>query len=124
MVYVYSNTKDKRLVKVGSRTVGTLKDNRFIKQVIGSKHKLRYPSAWAIDAEAFDKEVRPNATEIIVIDKETGLKYHCQVKTFDRLKGELNRGFGRQYFLTLNHWLIEGNGHRQLSFWGSDGDAQ
>ena len=123
MVLVYSNTK-KKLVKCGDKVVGSLEDNRFIKLVIGSKHKLRCPRAWAIDAEAFDIEVKPNATEIAVIDKETGLEYHCSVEIFDRLKGELDRGFGRQYFLTLNHWQVEGNGHRQLSLWGNGGDAE
>ena len=120
MLNSYCSTKEKRLVKVGNKIVGCLEDNRFVKSVVGSKHKLRCPPAWAIDAEAFDTEVKPNATEITVIDKETSREYRCSVKTFDRLKGELDRGFGRQYFLPINHWRITGNGHRQLSLWGDE----
>jgi hypothetical protein len=107
-------------VKAQGKIIGYLEEGAFIKVVTGSKHRLRYPPAWAIDAEAFDTEVKPNATEIVVIDRETGIKYHTPVQTFDRLKGELNRGFGRQYFLLLNHWQVEENGNRQLSLWGGN----
>jgi hypothetical protein len=79
--------KNRELVKVGNRVVGCIEGNKFTKSVIGSKHRLRRPPAWAIDAEAFDGEVKPNAAEIVVIDKESGLEYHCTVEAFDRLKG-------------------------------------
>ena len=125
MVLIHSSTKEKRLVRVNGKTIGSLESNRFTKSVIGSKHKLRHPLAWAIDAEAFDSEIQPNATEITVIDKETGLEYHCLVDAFDRLKGELDRGFGRQYFLTLNHWQVRNNSDKQLNLfdWGGERDA-
>ena len=105
-------------IRAQGKIIGYLEDHTFIKPARGSKHRLRCPPAWAIDAEAFDSEVKPNATEIIVVDKESGIEYHCKVETFDRLKGELDRGFGRQYFLTLNHWEVRDNGHRQLGLWG------
>jgi len=115
----YCNT-NRRFVKVGNKTIGYLTGNRFIKPVVGSRHKLKYPPAWAIDAEAFDNEVKPNATEIVIQDRETGIDYHAPVSTFDRLKGELNRGWGRQYFLTLNHWEERGNGGYQLRLFGGE----
>lgn len=118
MAQIYSNTKEKRLVKVGDKVVGCLEGDKFLKAVIGSRHRLRYPPAWAIDAEAFDREVKPKTTRLVVIDKETGLEYHCPTETFDQLKGELDRGFGRQYFLTLKHWEVRGNGHKQLTLLG------
>ena len=111
-------SRNSELIKVGGKAVGCLQDNKFIKSVIGSKHRLRRPSAWAIDSNVFDERIKPNAAEIVIMDRETGKAYHCSVKAFDRLKGELDRGFGRQYFLTLSHWRIESNGHRQLSLWG------
>ena len=122
MVHIHSSTKHKRLVKVGEKIIGHIDGNRFVKQVSGSRHMLRRPPAWAIDAEAYDSEIRPNATEIVVLDKETGLEYHCSVETFDRLKGGLDRGFGRQYMLTLNHWVVRVNGHRQLGLLGQGDD--
>ena len=111
MAHIHCSTDEKRLVKADGRIIGSLEDNKFIKSVIGSKHRLRHPPAWVIDS---------SASEIVVIDKETDTKYYASVETFDQLKRELDRGFGRQYFLTLNHWRAEenNNGHRQLSLWG------
>lgn len=109
---------DKEFVKLpNGKIVGRFQENKFIKEVRGSKHKLKYPLAWAIDAEVFDNEIKPNATEILVIDKETDTKYRAPVDTFDRLKGEFDRGWGRQYFLRLDYWKVEDNGNRQLSLW-------
>jgi hypothetical protein len=116
-------SKNGELVKVGQKVVGCLQGNRFMKSVVGSKHRLRRPSAWAIDSNVFDEQIRPNATEIVIMDRETGKEYHCSVEVFDRLKGELDRGFGRQYFLTLGHWRTENNGHHQLSLWGADANG-
>jgi hypothetical protein len=108
------------------KVIGRLEEGTFIKPVVGSKHRLRTPPAWAIDAEAFDQQVKPDAKAIIVLDKETGMKYQVTVETFDRLKGELDRGWGRQYFLMLRYWQVEKNGNRQLSLfdWGGNGNGQ
>ena len=109
-------------IQAQGKVIGYLEGDTFIKPVIGSKHRLRCPPAWAIDAEAFDREVQLHATEIVVIDKETGTNFYATVDAFNRLKGELDRGFGRQYYLTLNHWSVNGNGHKQLSFWDGGSD--
>jgi len=123
MVHIYSNTK-RKLVKVGKKVVGCLEDNTFIKLVAGSKHRLRCPPAWAIDAEVFDSEIKPKASDFVVIDCETRIEYRCPVETFDRLKGELDRGFGRQYFLPIHRWKVtEPNGPRQLHLWGETSHA-
>ena len=108
----------RKTIKVGNKTIGNLEDNKFIKTVVGSKHQLKSPPAWAIDAQAFDNEVRSNVTEIVIKDKESGLEYHSSVEHFDKHKGTLDRGFGKQYFLTLNYWEERGNGPYQLSLWG------
>lgn len=107
----------KKLVKVNGKVIGWLEVDTFYKSVAGSRHKLRKPSAWAIDAEAFDREVMPIANKIVIIDKETDIEYHTSVDTFNRFKGELDRGFGKQYYLTLAHWQTKDNGHRQLGLW-------
>jgi hypothetical protein len=117
MLNTHYNTGQKRLVKVDGRIIGYLRDRTFYKSVSGSKHRLRQPPAWAIDAEAFDTEIKPNSTKIVVVDRETGMEYQASVETFERFKGELDRGFGRQYFLPLPQWQIRGNGQRQLRLW-------
>ena len=122
MVLAYnSNTNGKRLVKVGNKVIGTLSDNKFIKHVKGSKHILRHPPAIAIDTGAFDIEIRPNATEIIVIDTETSHEYYCSTDTFTRHYFKFNRGYGEQYACPINYFKEKGNGHHQLSLWGGDG---
>jgi hypothetical protein len=113
----YSNTKERYLVYVDGKIVGTIESKTFTKQVTGSRHQLRRPPAWAIDAQAYDEEIKPYANEIVILDKESGIRYHTPVETFDQLKRQLNRGFGKQYFLTLNHWQVEGNGNKQLHLW-------
>jgi hypothetical protein len=119
MSNINSITK-RKTVKVGNRTIGYFNGDRFIKPVIGSKHKLKYPPAWAIDAYAFDNEIEPNTTEIVIQNKETGTEYYASAEHFKGHKGVLDRGFGKQYFLTLNYWEERGNGHHQLSLWGGN----
>jgi len=109
------------LIRAGGRVIGRLEGGIFYKHVQASCHMLFKPRAWAIDAEAFDKHIKSNATELVVIDTETGIEYQCPTETFDMLKGELDRGFGRQYFLTLNHWRTTRNGHHQLSLFDGGG---
>jgi len=94
-------------VRVKSKTIGFIENGCFLKPVVGSKHQLREPPAWAIDADAFDEWVKPNAREIIVTDTEAKIRYKVLTETFDRLKQEMDRGFGRQYFLVLAHWTKE-----------------
>ena len=115
-ISTYCNTDN--LIKVNGRVIGKIEGSRFIKTVVGSKHQLKSPPAWAIDAQAFDNEVLPNVTEIVIRDKENSHEYHTSVEHFDKHKGTLDRGFGRQYFLTLNYWEERGNGTHQLSLWG------
>ena len=117
MVIAYSNIKGKKPVRVGDKVVGYIQGDRFIKNVRKSKHMLREPEGWAIDAYVWDKEIMPNAREFVIIDKETGDEYNCTTEVFNRLKGTIDRGFGKQYFLTLNHWQVVKAGERQLSLW-------
>ena len=108
------------------RTIGWLEGDTFVKPVSGSKHRLRQPPAWAVDAEAFDQQVKSQAEEIVIWDRESDTKYRASIEDFDQHKGEFDRGFGRQYFLPLARWKTErnGNGGRQLSLWGGDGHGE
>ena len=103
------------------KVIGRVEGHRFVKTVCASKHKLRTPPAWAIDAEAFDESIKPVAQEIIVWDRESETRWRVTVADFDALKGTFDRGFGKQYFLPLSHWQVIGpSGDRQLRFWGDD----
>ena len=117
MVLFNYSINQKGLVKVGDKIVGHLEENRFIKSVVGSKHQLRHPPAWAIDAEVFDHQIKPNATEIIIEDKESGVEYQASVEIFVKHCFRFNRGFGTQYALPIQLWHVEKNGHKQLMLW-------
>jgi len=84
--------------------VGIVTNRIFVKEVIGSKHMLRQPMAWAIDADIFDRVIVPNCYSIHIIDKETGTKYVAGVKTFCEHRQIINRGYGKQYLLELIYW--------------------
>jgi len=99
------------------RVAGRVENGIFVKSVRGSKHMLKTPRAWAVDAEAYDS-IRRDINMIVIEDQECGLKYRATPDTFDAFKGLLDRGFGRQYFLPLARWQVEEEGARQLSLFG------
>ncbi|MBI4294636.1 MAG: hypothetical protein HY669_00525 [Chloroflexi bacterium] len=107
MATLNCSTKSRVLVRVGDRIIGWLEGDTFIKPVYGSKHQLRTPAAWAIDATAFDEVVKERARNILVWEKESGTRYRASVEHFDKHKGVLDRGHGVQYYLVLSRWQIE-----------------
>jgi hypothetical protein len=91
-------------VMVGQRKVGTITDRLFWKNVRGSRHMLRNPKGWAIEAEVFDALV-DQADTIEVTDLETNIVYTVDVRTFDMYQRKIRRGeFGPQYVLELEYW--------------------
>ena len=113
--------KQKELVKVGGKVIGYIDGETFIKPVYASKHKLRQPPAWAIDADAFEEVIRPQVSQILIIDREDcGARYRVSVETFGRYAFEINRGHGRQYALPIGFFQVEENDDRQLSLWGNN----
>ncbi len=102
------------------KIIGYINGNTFVKPLYGSKHQLKRPPAWAVDAEAFDEQIKPYASTFRIEDKETDTVYEVPVDYFDQHKGFLDRGFGPQYFLVLSKWETvkqNGNGCKQLSLW-------
>ena len=88
------------------RQAGRIENRIFIKELYGSKHMLRCPIAWAIDADIFDSVISNLCDFIHVIDRENGKRYAVSVKTFREFKGVLDRGYGKQYYLDLVYWRV------------------
>lgn len=88
------------------RLVGKIQDRVFLKEVYGNKHMLRKPVAWAIDCDIFDRVIKPLCYSIHIIDKDTGCRYICGVKTFLENSQKINRKYGDQYILELLHWQV------------------
>ena len=104
-----------QLVRLSNgKVAGRVENGVFVKPVRGSRHMLRTPRAWAVDAEAYDS-IRQHIDLIVVEDQETGINYRATPEIFDAFKGSLDRGFGNQYFLPLARWQVERKDERQLS---------
>lgn len=86
------------------RIIGEIDGGVFYKQVIPKIHRLRKPPAWATDADSFDREVAPNCHAIVLIDKENDKQFTTSIDAFIAHRFEFNRGFGRQYAVTLRWW--------------------
>ena len=95
------------IIKVGEKVIGEIKGEIFVKKVIGSKHRLQNPPAWAVDANAWDNQISPVCKYILIVDTEGQKNYWSTVDNFDKHKGLLDRGFDPQYFLALNRWSTE-----------------
>lgn len=87
--------------------VGRVENRIFIKEVHGDKHMLRRPMAWAIDADIFDRVIKPNCLSIHILDRDTKVRWVTGVNTFLNNKQDLERGHGKQYFLELVHWIAQ-----------------
>ena len=102
-------------VWVDGRIVAQICDGIFSKSIAGSKHLLKAPPAIALDADSYDG-LRENFRTIKVTDRETGRTYVISADEFDRFKVQMDRGYGRQYFVPLGNWDIHPAGPRQLGF--------
>jgi len=103
------------------RTIGVISGDTFIKQVYESRHQLKSPPAWAIQAEPFDSQIKPFSKWFLIDGYETGKKWKVSIECFDTYKKSMDRGFGLQYYLVLSRWQViepNGDGPCQLGLWG------
>ena len=107
-VYLKQRGKDgKKLI------AGYLDGKIFRKTVEYSKHHLKTPSGWAIDAEVFDLLPRYGALVIQVLDRETSKLYAVKVATFreNMVPVVIERGCGKQYALADSFWMVGDGRH-------------
>lgn len=91
----------------GGTVVGRVENRVFIKELHGDKHMLRRPMAWAIDADIFDRVIKPNCFSIHIIDRDSKVTWIVGVNTFLNNRCVLERGYGKQYYLELVHWIAQ-----------------
>ncbi len=97
----------KNLLKAAGKVIGEIRGEVLRKRVVGSKHQLRRPPAWALDAAALNEATASGCRRVEVFDKETGRTFSADVDTI-RTRGFLiNRGFGTQFVLPLQHWQMK-----------------
>ena len=119
MVRYYYTTKWQPVMGYDGKIVGQSDGHVFKKKIKGSKHLLRKPPAIGIDAPAYEQEIAPTCERIEVFDMESNRLYVSTIENFQRNRGELDRGHGRQVYLILNRWQVTDlspNAPRQLGF--------
>ena len=104
----------KQKIYAGNRVVGEVVEGTFKKSISGSSHMLRKPRALALDVDSLKQAKGYGARTIQITDRETGFVYSCDVEHFTRHAFELNRGFGVQSALTLNHWTVTAGAKKNL----------
>jgi len=69
---------------------------------------LRVPPAIAFDLAVLHQAARLGATEAKVKDSDSGRIYVAPFRLIWEKGRELDRGHGRQQYLPLSFWLVEG----------------
>lgn len=99
---------------------GVVRGDVWRKRVQGSKHMLRVPRrAWAVDSADLDAAERMGAVVLELTDAESGTTWRVGLRTLRERGRRLERGYGEQVALDLEHWRTEQPGAaRQLALLG------
>lgn len=81
-----------------------LGEKTITKIISGKKHFLTRPPAIAFDAVVIREGIKGGATQIIVIDSDTGKRYKASVQQFLDGHIDLDRGWGKQMALPMGKW--------------------
>lgn len=95
-----------RPIYVGTMRVGHVIDTTFHKSVRSSSHMLKRPKGWAVDVKSLDEAVKYGATSVKLWDQDTHTYYHASIDTIKRHGFIMDRGYGEQWVLPLEHWGV------------------
>ena len=105
----------------GTRVIGIVRNYTFTKSNWHStKHLCWKHKAIGLDHMAFLYQVEPFASQIVVLDKDTGKEYRVSMEVFKQLAIEDDLGWGLQLFLPLKYWEVtepDGSKPLQLPLW-------
>lgn len=116
------STTDKRYIKLkDGRVAGAVevKTATLVKYVIGSRHKLLQPPAWALDVDVLKQAESLGAKMVEIRDTESGLTYRAPIERLRQKGFYFDRGYGQQIALKLAFWeMINPNDNEchQLGF--------
>jgi hypothetical protein len=107
-----------RNIRVGKKIVGKVVENEFVKKVHSVKHFLHKPPAIAFDVGSLEQAQKLGATQVKIIDLDSGIVYKVTIELILEKGFRFNRGYGNQIGLTLNYWQLEGSTQNpQLALW-------
>lgn len=95
-------------VYVGNQKVGEIDTARqtLIKRVLGSKHRLRQPPAWAVARSVLDEARRSHVVWVEMQDEEALITYRARLSDFFDHGFAVNRGYEAQLGLSLDYWRV------------------
>jgi len=98
----------RQVLYAGGRNVASIDaDGVLRKGVDGRRHMVRYPSpAWAFDRAHIDAALAAGVLAVELMDRDDGTLYRTSLADFCRLAYELDRGYGPQLALALQHWRV------------------
>jgi hypothetical protein len=99
------------------RVIGYIRGNVLHRKMQGSKHILKSPPSIAIGVEALKQAIYHGVESVWIQDTESGLEYRCNIWLFNEKAISIDRGYGEQQALPLEHWEIADPKHpeKQLS---------
>ena len=94
-------------VRIGSKVVGHIEGDQFVKYIRGSIHRLRKPPAFCLSEHAFHVSVLPWVSFVRVIDIETTTHYEVATGDFLQHAFRIHRGdYEPQLALPLKWWHV------------------
>lgn len=81
-------------------------EGRTLSRTIRDKHQLHTPPALAYDAAEYDR-LRPDIDDLRVDNAESGGRFTISAAAFANCREFLDRGYGPQWFVRLEHWTQE-----------------
>ncbi len=90
------------------RVVGHVAGDTFYKRAQASKHMLRAPRGWAVDAPILAELRALGVATVTVTDTESDTTYSAPLAEFSAHGVAFNRGFGPQVALPLGRWAVNG----------------
>ena len=111
-----NQTGNGQSIVLAGRIVGMVRDHELVKRVQESKHLLRSPRGWAVDAYALSVARTLGAIAVRIEDTETGKVYRADLATIDAHGYRFNRGYGDQVALQLKFWQLQGAPTQQPLF--------
>lgn len=105
------STTDRRYIKLkDGRVVGAVEVQTatLIKYVVGSRHKLLQPPAWALDVDVLKQAEALGAKMVEIRDTESGCSYRATIEQIKHKGFYFDRKWGLQIALKIDYWeLIE-----------------
>jgi hypothetical protein len=94
---------------VGTKRVGEVVDNTFVKRLRATEHFLRHPPAICFDEQTLFAAIKAKATTVQITDTETGHTFTATIKKIMDEGFQVERGHGRQVGLVLSGWVKDEN---------------